>query len=188
MMETLIAANLIISIIGALILGRWIYALKGTIDAQAATITTIKQVNETVVQVFMALDPERWAKEIKVHKEFADRKAAAIVEEMERKFREKKSTFTEQAKDRIRTFVENYEAVLGLVIRFMAWVPGQSRVELITGMNLPDSVKKTLTDAAREAPEPTVALRMAYGYGKSHLLEALRNFKDFPPSEENKPR
>ncbi len=153
LLEILIAANLVISIIGALIVGRWVYALKGTVAAQAATIATIQQVNETVVRVFTALDPERWAKEVTVHKELADRKAAALVEEAERKFREEKTAFSSLAREAINRMSDHYGEALEMAFRFMPWVPKSQRALVIAQTKLPDNVKATMTEMAAESPE-----------------------------------
>ena len=152
-LEALITANLIISIIGALIVGRWVYALKGTVAAQAATIATIQQVNETVVKVFLALDPERWAKEVTVYKELADRKAAAIVEEAERGFREERTALSSQAMKALEGMAHLYGAALGMAIRFMPWAPKSHRVAVIAETKLLDDDLTMLTEMADKAPE-----------------------------------
>ena len=146
MLEILIGANLLISIIGALIVGRWVYALKGTIEAQAATIATIQQVNETVVKVFMALDPERFIRHVTAYQELADRNAAAIVKDAERKFREERTA----ALDRM---TENYGQALEIALRFMPWVSKSHRAQEIAETKLPDNVKTMLTEMADKAPE-----------------------------------
>lgn len=149
MLEVLIAANLVVCIIGGVILGRWVYALKGTVDAQAATITTMKQVNETVLNVFRTLDPERFAREVNVHKQLADDRAKALVEEAQRKFVDERKAMSEGIRELIRLYA------LGTAASFylMRYVPKSQRAQVIGEMKVPEEVKSTLLEFAERAPE-----------------------------------
>jgi hypothetical protein len=164
MLEIMIGVNLVVSIIGGGILVKWLVrhiralegtvkALEGTVKAQAETITTIKHVNETVVNVFTALDPERFLREVNVHKELADRKAAAIVEDAERKFRDERTAFSSVAVEMMQRMAEDYGEALSLALRFMPWVSKSHRALVIAETKLPDRVKASITEMAAQAPE-----------------------------------
>ena len=90
-METFIGALVVavVNVVGGGLVIRWlvrqIEALKGTVDAQDKTLKTIGQVNQTLVEVFKTMDPERWAKEVQIHKQLADEKARAIVDQERQK-------------------------------------------------------------------------------------------------------
>ena len=154
LLQTLIAVNLAVSIIGGGILVKWlvrhIRALEGTVKAQGETLATVTGLNNTLVNVFKAVDPDRWAKEVTIHKELADKKAAAIVEEAERKFREERTALSGQTVEAVQRMGDLYKEALDMALRFMPWVPKSHRLVVIAEANLTDREKKTLTDLATE--------------------------------------
>ncbi len=157
LVQTLIAVNLAVSIIGGSFLVKWlvrhIRALEGTVKAQGETLATVTKLNDTLVNVFKAVDPERWAKEVTLYKDLVDRKAAAIVEEAERKFQEEKTTLSSRADEAMKRRGEYYGEAISLALRFMPWVSVSRRAQEIAETKLPDDVKTTLTQMAGEAPE-----------------------------------
>lgn len=158
MLEALIAANLAVSVIGGAVLVKWlvrhIRALEGTVKAQGETLATVTGLNNTFVNVFKAVDPDRWAKEVTVHKELADRKAAALVEEAERKFREERTALSSQTLEGVERMADLYGEAMSLALRFMPWVPKGHRPALIAGTKLTDHVKTGLTEMAESELVP----------------------------------
>jgi hypothetical protein len=80
-----LGAIVVINFIGLSVLVSWLVrtiralqgnvaALEGTVRAQEQHIKSIAEINRSVVEVFKAMDPERWAKEVRYHKELADRR------------------------------------------------------------------------------------------------------------------
>jgi hypothetical protein len=145
-LEYLVGAVLAVNVIGGLILGKWVHALKGTVDAQAATIATMGLVNETVLKVFTALDPERFVREATAYKDLVDRKAAALVEDAERQ----SQTAREET---VQLLHHMYAEALGLALRFVAWVPKRYRAEVVLGIKMPDEVKGSIMEIADNAPD-----------------------------------
>jgi hypothetical protein len=82
-LEVVVVASIAaVNVIGCGVLVRWlvrqINALKGAVAAHEQTIQAVGTLNRTVLEVFKG--PERWAKEVEIHKRLADEKAAALVE------------------------------------------------------------------------------------------------------------
>jgi hypothetical protein len=102
-----------------------------------------------VVKVFKALDAERFLRHVTAYKELVDKKAAAIVEDAEREFREKRTATVEE----IKRLSEQYGESLGMVLQLMPWVPKSHRALVIAQTKLPDPLKKGLADWAAGAPE-----------------------------------
>ena len=162
LLEILIAATLAVNVIGGGLLVKWlvhhIKALEGTVKAQGETLRTIGTLNDTLLKVLGALDPERWAKEVTVYKDLTDKKVAALMEEAERKFRAERGVFAGHTVDAIDRMWDMYGEAIEVVLRYMPWVPKGHRVQVITETKLPDIMKKKLTDMAVESPEWPTAL------------------------------
>jgi hypothetical protein len=152
-LEILIVVNLAVSLVGGAIVVKWVRALKGTVDAQAETITTIQKVNETVLNVFTALDPERYAREVATYKDLADKKTTALVEEAQRQAEAQRTALADKAGQVMVTLSEMYGEALGLAVGFMPWVPKKRRADMVAEAKLPGDVKKNVMDLAEKAPD-----------------------------------
>lgn len=161
-MEWLVAvvAGLVVgavNVIGGAVLIRrltqQISALKGTVEAQQEQIKTIAEVNRVAVEVFKAMDPERWAREVKVHKELADRKAEAMVEEARREFERDKAATGERAVQAMKQVWELYEGALAVGMKLVPYVPQNIRLGAILTSSGPDHVKDAYLDVAQKAPD-----------------------------------
>lgn len=161
----LTAAVLAVNLIGGTILVRWlvrtIKALESTVSAQGQTIATIGQINTTVLEVFKAMDPERWAKEVEIHKKLTDEKLEAL---LERKGREIEAQATEAREEAIR-HLKNF---VHLGIELIPYVPKHLRITVISGLAIPDDMKIVFLDYAEEVPD-----RGAGGSGLDSLLAVL---------------
>jgi len=132
-----------------------IKALKGTIDAQETTLKTIGEVNKTVLEVFKATDPERWSKEVQIHKELADKKANAIIEEERRKLEQGHAAFKDSALKALNTLVGHYGHAVGVAMKLIPYVPKGMRRGLIkeAAADGPEFTQKALLEIAETAPD-----------------------------------
>src|SRR5713101_3123004 len=139
----------LVNVIGGGLVIRWlarqIRALKGTVDAQTETLKTIGEVNRTVLEVFKAMEPRRWAEEVQVHKKLADEKAAALVDEARRQFEKDKETLQETLK--------GYQEAVGVGLSLLPYVPKEERQKAVDDTAAPDSIKKVFLEVAATAPD-----------------------------------
>ena len=133
---------LLVEIVGFGITGWVIWGLKSTVDAQGKTLSAIGEINRTVLEVFKVLEPERWAKEVRVHKQLADEKAAAFVEQERRK-----------AFVAVTTAVDYFVGYVGASFVLMAYVPAEERAQIIESMEVKREVKDRLLQQAADAPD-----------------------------------
>jgi len=105
--------------------------------------------------VFKALDPDRWAKEVEVHKRLADEKANALVEEAQRKFDAEKNVMSKRESAAVTKLLLLYGEAVSAAVTLLAWIPKSRRLKAIEGAGLSaDSpLKPTLLRDAQEAPD-----------------------------------
>jgi len=126
-----------------------INALKGTIETQDKTLKTIGEVNRTVLEVFKVMDPERWAKEVEVHKRLADEKAQAIVEAEKRKLAQDRAALQDNA----GKLVDHYKTVLGIGLRLIPYVPHGMRHQVLDEIRGSQDIKDVFREVAEKAPD-----------------------------------
>ena len=131
---------------GVALLLKWISALKGTVAAQEMALKTLSGLNATVLEIIKALDPERWAKEVQIHKRLADEKAAAIVEDERTKRRRDVAELTEFA------FAEA-RSRYSIILRLLPYVPKLQRADLITDPGVMTETRDQLLQAAEQFPD-----------------------------------
>ncbi|HEY7250756.1 MAG TPA: hypothetical protein VIG37_09670 [Methylomirabilota bacterium] len=134
-------------------INRQIVALKGTVDAQAETLRTLQGLNQTALEVVKGVDPERWAAEVRIHKDLADQKAQALIDEARREFdQEKKSTLEKQARV-AQVFRDQYSAALQLAFGLIAYIPKHSRMAAIEERDVPKDLKELYLKLAEKSPD-----------------------------------
>lgn len=139
---------------------RHINALKGTVEAQGRTLETVGKLNEALIKVFTALDPERWAKEVEVHKRLADQKVEALLAEGQRKFEEEKKALTGRSSEALDAAVNGWPASLTAAFRLLAYIPRNLRATIIRDMPIPGWLRGNLLQAADEFPELRTPLEL----------------------------
>lgn len=152
--DALLAILIAVNLLGGILLKRWIDSLRGTVEAQKTALDAVHRVLDTVMNVFKATDPDRWAKEVAVHKELADKKVAALLDEERRNAEER----IQQVDDRARAFylplAQLHEEALGAAIRLLAELPKDGRATIIREIGLHRINEEPLLKAATELPEP----------------------------------
>lgn len=124
-----------VNLIGLGVLVRWLVrhihvlegnvrVLEGTVQAQQETLDTIGGLNRMAIEVIKAMDPERWAKEVQIHKDLADKKAAALIED-------EKQRIAKGTGAAIGDVLGRYEAIFGLTLSVMPYIPKAQRAGLI---------------------------------------------------------
>jgi hypothetical protein len=130
-------------------------ALKGTVDAQKEALGAVGKINDTVLSVFTAMDPERWAKEVKTHKELADLKVERLLEEQRRS--------SEASEKDLRARNQRLRIDVGALVLqqtlLIPYVPKDQRIKILRTTKLDEDVRKILIEYAEEIPEirPTAA-------------------------------
>lgn len=180
--DVLLLILIAVNLVGGYLLRQWINSLRGTVEAQKTALDTVQRVVDAAMSVFKASDPERWAKEVAIHKELADQKAAAIVEDERRKSEER----IQQVDGRARTFIEQlgrlHSEALGAAIRLLAEIPRESRAQIVGEMRLSPSTNEALLRAATELPDPVPPLPPGLGLGELYrqTLAAGLRLPDLP--------
>ena len=153
----------IVNVVGGGLVIRWlgkqINALKGTVDAQDKTLKTIGQVNQTLLEVFKAMDPERWAKEVQIHKQLADEKAHAIVDQERQKLAdvwrqmaqagasaERTLRLAESAVDRLSDYAFASATLL-------QYIPKGLRDRVIDDLQIKDDIKSRFRTFSVDVPD-----------------------------------
>jgi hypothetical protein len=160
MTDILLSILIVMNVIGGWSVIRWLHrniralegnvaALQGTVKAQSETLETVGSLNKTALEMIRAVDPERWAKEVEVHKRLADAKATAIVDGERRKLGE----VLEQAKGTREEAIRIVEPILLLALRAIGHVPKHRRREVIQAANLTPDSERDFLDFAEEAPD-----------------------------------
>ena len=159
-----LGAIVVINFIGLSVLVSWLVrtiralqgnvaALEGTVRAQEQHIKSIAEINRSVVEVFKAMDPERWAKEVRYHKELADRRVETIIEEARRKLESDRQSMTEDANRRAKESGEAFLACLTFLLELIPYVLKTHRDLMIAKAKLGDDFKGVLRDYAARVPE-----------------------------------
>lgn len=169
--EIILGIMLGLNILGGAVLVRWltrtIGALRGTVEAlettvsaQNETLQAVNQLNRTMIEVFRAVDPERWAKEVSIHKELADRKAATIIDDERRAFERERTVSHQRFRETGEAFIQHYGEALGVAFKFLAYIPRSMRDQAIAEAGIRDSLRDKFQDIAKAAPENQAAVEL----------------------------
>lgn len=158
----------------------WIHALQGnvetlraTVAAQEANLASIGTVNQALLDVFKALDPQRWAAEVEVHKKLAGDRAAAMIERAQRELEREREQYveatkktttdavtattkeavSESARIAIEMTIKAMVPYVGVMASFLPFVPKSERLRIIKESKLPDERKTELLRMAEETRE-----------------------------------
>jgi len=181
MIDSIVAGLVValVNVIGGGLVIRWlvrqINALKGTVAAQDATLKTIGEVNRTVLEVFRAMDPQRWAKEVQIHKRFADEKAQAIIEDERRKYEREKEETARRGKDAVAFLFEETQRYIGAIIDLMPYVPKETRQSVLKEMRVSEHIRRILTEVADRSPD------WSQGFRSLPLADIARAALELPP-------
>ena len=152
----------IANLAGVMLLMKWISALKGTVAAQETALKTLSSLNTTVLEIIKALDPERWAKEVQIHKRLADEKVASLVEAERRRFEESRRT---DMTGLASIFEEEFERLYTVMFGFLIQTPKRRRADIINGVaGLRDNMRGRLLKSAEELPDESFEGSMAGGF------------------------
>ncbi len=173
--DVLLVVLIAVNLMGGVLLRQWINSLRGTVEAQKTALDSVQRVVDAAMTVFKASDPERWAKEVAVHKDLADRKAASIVEDERRKAEER----VQQVDGRARVFVEQLaqaqREAIGAAIRLLAEIPRASRQQIVLELQVSPPIKQAFLKAAEELPEPIPPLPPGlFSLHRQLIADALR--------------
>ena len=161
--EMLLWAMLVLDVLGFGGLIYWmrqrIGALEAVVATQTKTLDTVNGLNRIVLEVIQALDPERWAKEVKVHKELADQKVEALIESERRERQKELQTASAFALDVTKTHIND-------VFELLPYIPQSHRAPAIAKLGFDAEVKKVLYTYAEQAPE--------YGVSALALMADIR--------------
>jgi hypothetical protein len=94
-------------------------ALEGTVRAQRDALDALGGLNKTALEVVKAIDPERWAKEVTIHKELNDKKTEAVIEGARRRLDQDMTQATAAA----QVMGAKYQHSLVLSIGLLCYVP-----------------------------------------------------------------
>jgi hypothetical protein len=165
----LTAAIAALNLIGGTILVRWlvrhIRALEGTVSAQAKTLETVERLNKLALDVIAALDPERWAKEVAIHKELADKKVETILELEQRRLDREREDLAGATQFAIEQSAAAMKDNADNVIELLPYIPKSQRAAAIGRLTFSDDLKGVLYEYAEGVPEsePLSALQQALG-------------------------
>jgi len=127
-------------------------ALEGTVKAQAKTLDTVERLNKVVLGVLSALDPERWANKVKIHKELADGKVETILE-AERRQRDKEN------KNLAAAFSASIKTHVTDVLDLLPYIPRAQRVAAIARLGFDEEVKSVFYEYAERTPSPVFSIQ-----------------------------
>ncbi len=142
---------------------RQIRALKGTVDAQKKTLDTFESLNSAVVNLVNALNPDRWAKEIEIHKKLADQKAEAFVEQERRRLEHEKEATKQSQAEMIKMLLDHYGGLIKVGLRLLPYVPKDFREKTIKEAHAPEQVTKIFLDVMGEVPDWSGGFRSILG-------------------------
>jgi hypothetical protein len=124
---------------------RWLRSLKGTVDAQAETISTLR----TVID---AMDLPKMLERFKAYKKITDRQKEAEVQEIERKFSEQQAALVQSGEESKKGYEQDRIDFIDLILDLMPYVRKEIRYKVIASSNFSDELKHTLQDTARKLP------------------------------------
>ncbi len=149
------------NVAGIAFLMKWLNALRGAVSAQQIALNAVTGLNKTALEVIQALDPERWAKEVRIHKDLADEKAAFMVEAERKRFEERRRI---DMTSLTSFFAEEIDRHYAVMFRLLIQTPKHHRAALINGVaGLRDTTRGHLLKAAEELPDESLEGRMAAG-------------------------
>lgn len=128
-------------------------ALRGTIAAQTTALQALEGLNRTALEVVKGVDPERWAAEVRIHKELADRKAQALIDEARQKFDQEKRSVQEKQAEFVRFISDEYRAALRLAFGLIAYIPKEVRAAAINERGVPEDLRKLCLEVAEASPD-----------------------------------
>jgi hypothetical protein len=190
-----VAAIAAVNLIGLGVLVRWLVvqinalkgtvdALKGTVAAQEQTIKTIGTVNQAVLEVFKATDPERWAKEITIHKRLADDKAQAIVEQARAEFDRSQAARDQNIKEALAYQAGVTEDYIRIVMTLLPYVAKPLRVAVLDSIQVRQSwTTSTLKHYAEQLPESQPQLTALWALFANAAFLEKQELKELKPPD-----
>ena len=164
-METFVGALVVavVNVVGSGLVIRWlvrqIEALKGTVAAQTETLSTIGQVNRALLEVFKAMDPERWAKEVQIHNPLAEEKARAIVAQERQKLADEWRQMTQAAASAERTLrlaesaVDRLSDYAFASATLLQYIPKGLRDRVIDDLQIKEDIKRRFRTFSVDVPD-----------------------------------
>jgi hypothetical protein len=146
-MDTIANIAAVVNLIGlggfAWLIRGWFRSLKGTVETQAQTISTLKTVIDT-------MDLPKMLERFEAFKKITDRQKEAEVEEIERKFSEQQAAFVQSGEESKKGYEQDRIDFIDLILDLMPYVRKEIRYKVIASSNFSDEVKHTLQDTARK--------------------------------------
>ena len=178
MTEILLAVLIVLNVLGGSGVLRWlrrqIGALRGTVEALEKTVKAqdealqaVRDLNKTALEMIKAVDPERWAKEGQIHKELADKKVEAVLDEERRKMELDKEVSKQRGLETIKTLVDYYGDALTLGLRLIPYVPKHLRAQVIKEVGGSSRVTGPFLDIAEKAPDWSTGFPSLLSIGQS---------------------
>jgi len=161
-METFVGALVaaVVNVVGGGLVIWWlvkqINALKETVETQDETLKTIGQVNQTLLAVFKAMDPERWAKEVQIHKQLADEKAHAIVEQERQKLADEWRQAAGSAERTLRlaeSAVDRLSDYAFASATLLQYIPKGLRDRVIDELQIKEDIKRRFRTFSVDVPD-----------------------------------
>jgi hypothetical protein len=172
-MEQLTLILEVVNLVGLVGLGWLVRNLKGTVDAQKATIDSLRGVVD-VADIPKMLD------RVKAYKQMADEELEAFKRKVERESEERQRKLSQSDIEALSAIAALRTNLSALAARLIPYVPPAERTSLIDGVAFQDSeMKNVFHRLAASAPDfsfsgPPQHLVHALGKGKVTRLSDLR--------------
>jgi hypothetical protein len=163
-MDNAINAILVIEVIGFGVvtevvrrLWQQIGALKGTVDAQKATLETVRELNKIAVEMARAADPKRYLDMVETNEKLVQKNATAAMEDMRRELERERQQSQEEA---CKMFDMAMRNALQAGFELVAYVAPDRRPQAIAAM--PPPLQEAFSKVAADAPDLSGDFSTAY--------------------------